>query len=254
MDRAIGESGQAGSRVSLDLGGRGAATCWAGKRGEQNMRPELAPLPSRMKNLPVDERGYVVPWFVDWIDGKPEFRAMDPNKWIQAVKFKKCWVCGERLGRWMTFVAGPMCGINRTSSEPPCHLECAEWSARNCPFLNNPDSIRRVDEQIHGESPCVGGTALRRNPGVTMLWTCLDYSVFDDGSGGKLIQMGEPAKVEWYACGKLATREQVMRSIESGLPALETMAVKQEGALAYLAECKKRFEPWLPAETSSASA
>jgi hypothetical protein len=66
-----------------------------------------------------------VPWFVAWFDGKPEFRAMDGLKWIRAVREHLCWVCGGRLGVWQTFVLGPMCGINRTTVEPPCHLECA---------------------------------------------------------------------------------------------------------------------------------
>ena len=212
------------------------------------MRPELEPLPQRMQSLPVDDRGYPVPWFVTWINGKPEFRAMDPEKWIRAIRFKLCWVCGDRMGRKMTFVAGPMCGINRTSSEPPAHYECAVWSARNCPFLNNPEAIRRVDEVIGGgDMNCVGGIGITRNPGVTMLWTCQDYTVFDDQRGGKLIQMGEPSAVEWYACGKPATREQVMRSIESGLPNLVTMAQRQEGAMKYLDECRQRFEQYIPA-------
>jgi hypothetical protein len=211
------------------------------------LRSELEDLPARLQNLPVDDRGYPVPWFVDWIDGKPEFRAIDPAKWVEAVKFKKCWVCGERMGRWMTFVAGPMCGINRTSSEPPCHRECARWSARNCPFLNNSHAIRRQDEICNNACPLIGGTAITRNPGVTMLWTTQDYSVFSDGKGGRLIQMGEPNSVEWYAEGKPATREQVMASIDSGLPNLVTMAMQQEGAMKYLDECRERFNRFVPA-------
>jgi hypothetical protein len=214
---------------------------------QKALRPELETLPSRMQTLPIDDRGYVVPWFVDWIDGKPEFRAMDPQKWVKAIRLKLCWVCGERMGRYMTFVAGPMCGINRTSSEPPCHLECAQWSARNCPFLNNSEAIRRVDGEINNDSPLIGGVGLRRNPGVTMLWTTKDYSIFDDGKGGKLVHMGEPTAVEWYAEGKIATREQVMASIESGFPALAEMALKQEGAMAYLNECRQKFEKFIPA-------
>jgi hypothetical protein len=51
-----------------------------------------------MSDLPVDERGFPVPWFVAWFDGKPEFRAMDGLKWIRAVREHLCWVCGGRLG------------------------------------------------------------------------------------------------------------------------------------------------------------
>ena len=28
-------------------------------------------------------------------------------------------------------------------SEPPCHADCAVWSATNCPFLANPRAVRR---------------------------------------------------------------------------------------------------------------
>lgn len=211
------------------------------------LRPELEALPKRLVTLPVEERGYVVPWFVDWIEGKPEFRAMDPAKWQRAIREKLCWVCGERLGRYMVFVAGPMCGINRTSSEPPSHKECAEWSVRNCPFLNNSKAIRRVDEKFGMDAPCIGGEAIMRNPGVTMLWTTETYSIFRDGRGGYLLHMGEPTEVRWFAEGKPATREQVEKSIETGIPALEQMAVQQEGALAYLKECRERFQKWIPA-------
>lgn len=215
------------------------------------MRPELEPLPDRMKTLPIDERGYPVPWFADWnwIDGKPEFRAMNPNKWVRAIRMKLCWVCGERLGRHLVFVAGPMCGINRTSGEPPNHLECARWSVRNCPFLNNPDQVRREDEEINAGSGCIGGVAIRRNPGVSMLWTTNTYTVYKDSltRSGRLIHMGEPSAVEWYRCGKPATREEVMESIDSGFSLVAEMALKQDGAMAYLNEQRERFQRFLPA-------
>jgi hypothetical protein len=202
------------------------------------------PLPVRMQHLPVDERGYVVPWFVDWLDGKPEFRAMDPNKFVRAIKQRRCWVCGERLGVNMCFVAGPMCGINRTSSEPPSHLECARWSARNCPFLANPRMVRREDETT--DAGIVAGFGIKRNPGVVMLWITRGYEIFTDGRGQHLIQMGTPETVEWWCEGRAATRGEVVQSIEEGLPNLEAMARLEKGGLEYLTKSRERFEPWLP--------
>lgn len=214
---------------------------------QHTLRPELQKLPARMQTLKIDERGYPIPWFVDYDkDGKPEFRSMDVEKWIRAIKFRLCWVCGERLGRFQTFVAGPMCGINRTSSEPPSHHECAVWSAINCPFLNNPEAVRRVDEKFTAMEKPVGGFAITRNPGVTMLWTCLDFAVFDDQRGGRLLTMGEPSKVEWFTRGRAATKEEVLASIEAGLPALANVAQLQEGGIKYLNECREKFEKFLP--------
>lgn len=216
-------------------------------------RAELEALPDRMKDLAVDDRGYPVPWFVAWVDGKPEFRAMDGSKFRRAIREKLCWVCGGRLGVNVCFVAGPMCGINRTSSEPPAHLECGRWSARNCPFLNNPHMVRREDEVVNNAAmrESAPGFAITRNPGVAMLWITRQFEVYDDGKGRPLIQMGQPESVEWYACGRPATRAEVVASIESGLPNLEALARQQSGAMEALERAQRRFDRWLPAPASA---
>ena len=213
------------------------------------IRSDLSrPLPLRMQKLPIDERGYPVPWFVAWFDGKPEFRAMDPLKYRRAVKEHLCWVCGGALGVNVAFVAGPMCGINRTSAEPPSHYSCAEWSARNCPFLNNPRATRREDEVINNPQLVEqsAGNAICRNPGVAMVWVCRGYEIFKDGKGGTLITMGEPDKVEWYCEGRVATRQEILNSIEAGLPALENVAKLEHGGVEALARAEKRFAKWVP--------
>jgi hypothetical protein len=218
------------------------------------LRPELGALPSRLQRLPIDARGYPVPWFVAWEDGRPEFRAMDPNKFRRAVRDRLCWVCGDQLGRYVTFVAGPMCGINRTSSEPPCHGDCAEWSARNCPFLSRPRMVRREDglPNLDALRDNVAGIMLDRNPGVAMLWTTRAYRVFNDGRGNPLLRMGDPTRVEWFAQGRRATRDEVETSITSGLPFLLDVAEQQDRddprahAVAELHRKYQAFEQWVP--------
>ena len=214
---------------------------------------KFTPLPERMKLLPVDEREYPVPWFVDWIDGKPEFRAMDARKFTAAIKQKLCWVCGQKLGVHLAFVAGPMCGINRTSSEPPSHRECAEWSAINCPFLSNPRMVRREDDVINNAKLVehAAGFALARNPGVAMVWITRGYEVYKPGIGsstGYLIEMGEPEEVLWYREGRPATRAEVRETIDMGIHSLENVARTEEGGLAALARAITRFERYLPKE------
>lgn len=217
------------------------------------LRPELERLPARMSTLPIDERGYPVPWFVAWQNGKPEFRAMDTQKWIRAVQQRRCWVCGGPLGRHVAFVAGPMCGLNRTSAEPPSHLECAEWSARNCPFLSRPHMVRREDAVINTESlkDRGAGIPIERNPGVAMVWVTTSYRVFDDGKGRPLIEMGPADRVLWYAEGRLATRAEVAASVDSGLPRLRDVA-RQEGAEAALNQAVIAFTRVWPASVGLA--
>ena len=106
---------------------------------------QLTEMPDAIAALPRDDRGYPVPWFVAWVGGKPEFRCADSAKFARAVKQKRCWICGEQLDpRQHVFVIGPMCMVNRITSEPPCHESCAIFSVRNCSFLTRPAAQYRA--------------------------------------------------------------------------------------------------------------
>lgn len=217
------------------------------------LRPELEPLPLRMRHLPVDSRGYPTPWFVPIINGEPEFRAASAPKWKQAVVEYRCWICGDKLGVHLAFVAGPMCGINRASGEPPAHLDCARWSARNCPFLARPHSKRREDEAFSEATVGpMGGDMLRRNPGVVLIWRTRGYRVIRDGKGGQLIEMGPADATEWWCEGRPATRDEVAVSIADGLPMLMDLARQQsDDAVLELVEATKRIHSLMPPELTT---
>jgi len=186
------------------------------------LRDGLPPLPQRMRSLPVDARGYPVPWFVQFIDGQPDFRVADGEKLVRALRGSCCWVCGEPVGKFKTFVIGPMCAVNRTSSEPPCHTDCAVFSATACPFLRLPKAQRR-DANIPAGVADPPGEFLTRNPGVTLLWTTLSYTRMKV-DGGVLFRLGDPTQVRWYAQARTATRAEILESIDSGMPTLREYA------------------------------
>jgi len=212
------------------------------------LRGELSPLPERIKALLVF-RGYPVPWFVAYPngpEGEPEFRGYDTKKWIAAVQQKLCWVCGQQLGGNLGFVLGPMCGITRTTSEPPCHRECAEWSLMNCPFLTRPHMDRREDNKPEGmrDPP---GIPIMRNPGVGLLWMTKTYTLFRGHDRRYLIRVGEPLELAFYAEGRRATRAEVVESVTGGLPQLAAVAVHDgPEAVEDLQIQVKNFEFYLP--------
>jgi hypothetical protein len=197
-----------------------------------------SPEPGRIARLPHDKHGRPVPWFVAWIDGAPDFRIVKPGGVAAAVALRLCWVCGVKFQRQehRAFTIGPMCTVNRTSSEPPAHAECAEWSALNCPFLTRPSMVRRERHLPEGSTP-PAGIMLARNPGVTAVWTTRynTWSTFQvrDGKGGArggvLFDIGPPEWVEWFAEGRKATRPEVLASIRSGTPTLAGLAEEQDG-------------------------
>jgi hypothetical protein len=217
--------------------------------------PDFGPLPPRIARLPV-EQGWPVPWFVDWREdgqgvSRPDFRVVDKRKFFQAIKERRCWVCGDLLGHWLAFPIGPMCSITRTISEPPSHRECAEWSIQNCPFLSNPAMVRRTDN-LPDDAEQAAGAGLTRNPGVMCLWMTRTFETFrvaktQVGNEGTLITVGEPADVTWWCEGRRATRAEVKASVESGFPSLLNVAKLQgKFAVEELGKQTKRAEALWP--------
>jgi len=210
------------------------------------------PVPDRIAKLPV-LRGYHVPWFVEKVNGEFDFRLMSRDKLIAAVLQTRCWVCGEKLGRNKSFVIGPMCGITRTSAEPPSHHECAVYAAKVCPFLTNPGMKRRDHEKLKENSECAG-VSIDRNPGVCAVWTSVKFKRFYDGGGGLLFNVGDPEKVEWFAKGREATRAEVIEAIDSGVPILrdicnsEDTAERRAQSHAQLDDLRERLDQYLPTE------
>jgi hypothetical protein len=223
------------------------------------------PIPDRMQRLPLDpKRGLPVPWFVAWFDenkeecrlgtGTPEFRVIGRDRVATAHNEGRCWTCGETLGSYKAFVVGPMCGINRTSSEPPGHFTCAVFSAKACPFLSNPEARRRTSGMPKDSESVTAGLGIARNPGVTLVWVTRKYMPFRvpagaPGKPGVLFNIGEPSEVMWFAEGREATRAEVKHSIDTGLPFLREMCdTDRQPVLAHqeLDSFIARLEPHLP--------
>lgn len=182
-------------------------------------------IPKRIRKLPVDERGYPIPFFVGYDErGIPDFRMMDGHKLHRAVKDRLCWICGEPLGRYLAFTIGPMCMVNRNNAEPPMHKECALFSVKTCPFLTNPDQ-KRNPRKVHSEYCEPAGEMIKRNPGIAVIWITESYDLYQDSrTNGILFRLGNPLEVSFWCEGRPALRHEVVDSIESGLPILLEMA------------------------------
>lgn len=184
---------------------------------------DRVPMPARIARLPRNKVGYPIPWFVaEQPDGTFDFRVADGNKQVLATRERLCWVCGQRLGAYVSFPIGPMCAVNRISGEPPTHRDCAEYSAKVCPFLAVPQ-MRRRDRGDLTWVPAAG-EMIERNPGAVLVWTTRQFKPFRPpaglGNDGLLYQLGEPTSIEWFREGRAATRDEVIEAMDSGLPNL----------------------------------
>jgi hypothetical protein len=206
-----------------------------------NEKVSRFPLPLRMRNRPVSAKGFPVPWFVEHKDetGEWDFRVTRIERYIEAHNKQLCWVCGQPLGRFRTFVIGPMCAVNRVTSEPPSHRECAEWSVQVCPFLTAPRMRRNSADMPEGAGEGTPGIMLDRNPGVSMLWHtergC--YHPFKVQNGFLFRLDDDPVDSAWFREGRPAIRAEVLESVHSGLPVLLKMADSEgEAAVVELAK------------------
>ena len=206
-------------------------------------------MPRVIAQLDRDKHNRPIPWFVDTSTGVPDFRVIRRRGVEQAFDQRLCWVCGTpMMVRFKAFVVGPMCAVNRTSAEPPSHRDCAIYSAQACPFLANPDMIRR-ERGLPETHQDPGGVMLLRNPGVALVWITTAFTRFRaPNNGGWLFTMGPPTSVRWYARGRAATRAEVEASMESGIPLLVEAAEKDgPDAVAALAELALAARELLPA-------
>lgn len=195
------------------------------------MTIEFDSLNDRMAKLEVWQ-GHPVPWFVEWCEvdegGKkvmrPDFRIMSMVKWSLAVTRDLCWVCGQRLWKYKTFVSGPLLALTRTSYEPPSHKDCSIWAARNCPYLSNPEAVRREDK-TKIDSP--GGLQVTGNTGIVLLWTTKRYNLLQGSDGSRVIDIGKPDNIEWWTRRRPAKRAEVEAAMATRIPIMENVVATE---------------------------
>lgn len=106
-----------------------------------------APIPDRMKHLPLDPRGYPIFYgaFID-ADGTPHFTINDEYKRCLMVQEDRCSICGQKnlRGRW--FVGGPTSAFHERGCylDMPMHDECVHYALTVCPYLAAPNWAKEV--------------------------------------------------------------------------------------------------------------
>jgi hypothetical protein len=100
------------------------------------------PVPARMQRLPVDPRGYPVPWIVQMGNGgTPHFIINDSLKRARCVEEDRCGICGNPLMRGRWFAGGPASAFHPNGAyiDPPMHKECMEYAMQVCPYIAMPN-------------------------------------------------------------------------------------------------------------------
>lgn len=79
---------------------------------------------------------YPVPFVQQWVDGKPDFRVIDPEKVEECVRKTLCAICGIKLGEFSWFIGGDKCRYGHQFTDWAMHEQCAEFASATCPFVS----------------------------------------------------------------------------------------------------------------------
>ena len=130
------------------------------------------PIPDFLSHLPT-HNGMPIPATVFVAEnGVPDFRVTDHRKWHKIVMNRLCGICGEPLGKVVAFIGGEKSMESRFFFDMAMHEQCAEFSARVCPFiaLGKSYSMRDMPK---------GATEIASIPDVKAdrmgIMRCLDY-------------------------------------------------------------------------------
>lgn len=158
-------------------------------------------VPARMRFLARDEIGRPIPYLVSQVSGNVE-SALDRTSRLSACHAQqRCWLCGDKLGRYTAFMTEPLAAVTRICRTPPAHVECAKYAAQ-------------------------AGLMQPQGLGVSLVWVSRGYSIHL-ARGAELFAIGDAEQAFWYSAGRLATRDEVTDAIKACLPQL--YAVAHEG-------------------------
>lgn len=100
------------------------------------MTQRSIPIPSLMRNLPRDTRGWPITYTSLILpDGRHDFTQADTYIWRRCVKDRLCALCGNSLTKKMWFIGGPLSMVNRFFFDLGMHEECARYALLVCPYL-----------------------------------------------------------------------------------------------------------------------
>ena len=159
-------------------------------------------MPENIAGMQKDERGYPIPHTVHWIDGKPDFRVIDPDKWIEAARECLCGICGKKIESKIAFVGGPRSIENRLFVDLGMHKECAEYALQVCPFMAAPKFGYLECKGLKKGELAVISAASNTRPTKFGLGLTSGYGVGRLVSGDIVIQATPFESVEWWVNGE----------------------------------------------------
>lgn len=169
------------------------------------------PIPEFMKDLPVDPRGYPIPYIVlKDDDGTAHFIVNDHHAVVRCTRHDLCSICGKPLETLRMFVGGVRNAFHRNGAyiDPPMHPECCRYALQVCPFLAVPSyhgvkDVTKHIERVQADATFVDNTSVRGKPVMFVaIVVPQKYDLVFDGSAMVFKPHRPYRSIEYWRDGK----------------------------------------------------
>ena len=177
------------------------------------------PIPTRMKWLARDHRGYPVPYLVQRDRaGRPHFTISSSQRVTEVATRKKCGLCGKSLDLGAWFVGGPRSFLHPRGafSDPAMHEDCARYALQICPWLAAPNYARRIEDRTlrgvplqDADTVTINDLVLVERPALFGLGFTAGYR-FDQGT----FKATGWSHLEWWQQGQILAGDDAARLID----------------------------------------
>lgn len=148
------------------------------------------PEPPRIAGLELDLCGRRIPaWARRDSRGQADLTDVDLGRWLHMAQFRLCGLCGNALGRHLTFVGSLAAIKRRVFRDVPLHHDCACYAMRINPRLGAPKmDLGRVTVPARANLATGRGEIRLLRPARFGLAVCthMEICLLADGSPGLL--------------------------------------------------------------------
>lgn len=155
------------------------------------------PIPQFLNHLKLDHRGYPIPFFVAYVNGKPDFRMLCERKQHMCVDRKLCSICGKKLHEFYYFITGPMGLQSCTHSDPPMHKYCAEYSIDTCPHLHFQRAQVNDRGDVYKEIDAKNYARVKEKPNTLFLIKADKFKLLNMPGYGHVLQFRKVSAVKY---------------------------------------------------------
>ena len=129
-------------------------------------------------------------------DGTPHFSQNEPDRILEVIRGQLCGMCGQPIGKRVSFIGSPEELAARLFIEPHQHPPCARYTSTACPYLRNPDYLVKHRPHVGVLNRPRDQLKTQPRPEFVAIYTTEEFEVVIAPSRVPLFKVGKPLNIQ----------------------------------------------------------